>query len=79
MTIMNSVPAAFGIAKSALRTAALVALLLGTSTIVAIPAHANDAGEGASFRISEANNAGEGASFRVSDANNAGEGATRPV
>ena len=61
MTNMISAPAAFGIAKSTLRRAAFVALLLGTTTLAAIPAHANDAGEGAAFRVSDASDAGEGA------------------
>ena len=76
MTNTLSIPSALSFSASVLRRAAFVALLLGTTTLATIPAHAGDAGEAASFRISDANDAGEGASFRVSDANDAGEGAS---
>ena len=72
-----------------LRKVALAAVLLGGTALATIPAHATllASGEGESFRTSDANNAGEGASFRISDvgegesfrtsdANNAGEGAS---
>jgi hypothetical protein len=70
-----------------LRQAAFAALLLGSTTLAghamattpsqAAPRHeaaaaTGNAGEGASFRISQ--NAGEGESFRISE--NAGEGAS---
>ncbi len=82
MTNMN---ATFGFSLTALRRATFAAVLLGSTMLVAAgPVHAgpvaqatviadaNDAGEGASFRVSEA----EGGNFYAADANDAGEGAS---
>ncbi len=82
MTNMN---ATFGFSLTALRRATFAAVLLGsTMLVVAGPAHAdpvaqatviadaNNAGEGASFRVSQA----EGGAFYAADANDAGEGAS---
>ena len=70
-----------------LRLAGFAALLMGTTTLAALPsqaaprqdtaivtAAAGDAGEGASFRTSDAGDAGEGNAFFAADAGDAGEG-----
>ena len=76
---MTNSTSAFSLSVATLRRAAFVAVLLGTTAMAAVPAHATDAGEGAAFRTSDANDAGEGASFRVSGAGDAGEGADYPT
>ncbi len=74
---MNAPYSALSFSLATLRRAAFAAVLLGSTMLVVVgPAHATDAGEGASFRTSDTNNAGEGEIFRASDANNAGEGET---
>ena len=65
--LRRSLNATFGFSLTALRHATFAAVLLGsTMLVVAGPAHATDAGEGAAFRIFDAHG-------------DAGEGAVRPV